>query len=191
MQLELVSLIDSEINRLNLLTTRLVRMSRLDSTKVKPRTELIDPNQLVRNVLANMQNVLTGHDVRVENLRDEAFIKIDPEMIGMALGQFVDNALKYSDQSRPITVSVSAAAQEVCLSVNNFGPQIPPEERSQLFQRFYRGIAASQKAPGNGLGLSITRKVVDAHQGRVWVTSAKETGNTFSMALPRYSKDGL
>ncbi len=190
-QLDLVSLVDSEVSRLSSLTTRLVRMSRLDSAKVKPCTELIDANEFVDTVLANLRDVLRGHEIHVENLREEAFIKIDLEMVGLAFTQFIDNALKYSDQSRPITVSVSAAPCEVCLSVTNFGPYIPPEERTQLFQRFYRGVAASHKAPGNGLGLSISRKVADAHKGRVWVTSGKETGNTFSMALPRYSKEGL
>lgn len=187
-QLKLTSLIDSEVARLNWLTTRLLRMSRLDGNDVKLRPELVDPNDLVCSVLTNMKHVLAGHNVCIEHLNDGALIKVDQELVGMALSQFIDNALKYSDSSTPITVSISAADAEVCLSVNNLGTFIPQEERGRIFQRFYRGAASTHKPGGSGVGLSISRKIADAHQGRVWVTSVKEGGTTFSLALPKYER---
>jgi two-component system sensor histidine kinase KdpD len=190
-QLELISLIDSEVSRLDLLTTRLLRMSRLDSAEVRLRPELVDPNELVLTVLANMQDLLAGHEVHIENSDGEAFLNADRELVSMALTQFIDNALKYSDPGRRITVLIAATASEVCLSVNNFGPLIPAEERQRIFQRFYRGLFSSHKPAGTGIGLSISRKVADAHHGRVWVTSEQKSGNTFSLALPRCGKDEL
>ena len=187
-QLKLTSLIDSEVARLNWLTTRLLRMSRLDANEVKLRTELVDPNDLVRSVVTNMKHVLTGHQVCVEHLNSGPLINVDQELVGMALSQFIDNALKYSDSSTPITVAISAADSEVCLSVSNLGTFIPPEERGKIFQRFYRGAASTHKTTGSGIGLSISRKIADAHQGRVWVTSVKESGTTFSLALPKYER---
>ncbi len=189
LQFELVSLIDSEIGRLSSLTTRLLRMSRLDNAEIKLRPELVDPNELVRSVLTNMRDSLIGHEIRVENLDFDAFIKVDQELVGMALTQFIDNALKYSDPASPITVSISAVPTEVRLSVNNYGPLIPPEERGRIFQRFYRGSFASNKPTGSGIGLSISRKVADAHHGRVWVISGRDCGNTFSLALPRHGEE--
>ena len=188
-QLELISLIDSEVERLNLLTTRLLRMSRLDSGQVRLHPELVNPDELVRKVLSGMEDVLVGHELHIENLDGETLVEVDRELVSMALTQFLDNAAKHSDPASPITVSISATPIEVCLSVHNFGPVIPPEEKGLIFQRFYRGATARPKAMGTGIGLSISRKVAAAHRGRVWVTSAKERGNTFSLALPRQGKE--
>jgi two-component system, OmpR family, sensor histidine kinase KdpD len=188
-QMDLVSLIDSEVGRLNSLTTRLLQMSRLDSAKVRLRPEVVDPNELISKVLASMPEVLAGHELHIENLASEAFVKVDLELVSMALSQLLDNAAKHSDPASPITVSVSATPIEVCLSVHNYGPFIPPDERGLIFQRFYRGLLSKSKGAGTGIGLSISRKVAAAHHGRVWVTSGKERGNTFSLALPRHGRE--
>jgi len=184
-QRELVSLIDSEVGRLNSVTTRLLRMSRLDSASVRLHPELVNPQELVQKVLANMHEVLAGHELHLQSLHGEALVEVDRELVSMALTQFLDNAAKHSAPASPITVSISATALEVCVSVHNFGPAIPAEEKGLIFQRFYRGAAARPKEGSTGIGLSITRKVADAHKGRVWVTSGEDFGNTFSLALPR------
>jgi two-component system sensor histidine kinase KdpD len=188
-QLELVSLIDSEVRRLDGLTTRLLQMSRLDRADIRLRPERIDPDELLQTVIGGMQGVLAGHPVRVEGLDSGALIKADRELLSIALTQFLDNAAKYSEPAGLITISISPAPAEVRISVHNVGPFIPPEDRERIFQRFYRSPASTHKAAGTGIGLSISRKVADAHQGRVWVTSDEARGNTFSLALPKYRLD--
>jgi len=186
-QAELASLMDSEVDRLNSLTTRLLRMSRLDREEVRLQLERVDPDELVRSVVGGMRNVFAGRPVHIENRNGPAFIRADRELAGMALAQFLDNAAKYSDPASPISVSISPFRSEILISVRNFGPFIPPEDRERIFERFYRNPLSSHKVAGTGIGLSISRKIADAHRGRVWVTSDAENGNIFTLALPKHA----
>ncbi len=185
-QTELASLLDSEVGRLNSLTTRLLRMSRLDREDVRLHLEHLDPDELVRSVVGGMQDVLAGRPIHIQGQAGQAFLRADRELAGMALAQFLDNANKYSDPASPISVSISPAPAEILISVRNFGPYIPPEDRERIFERFYRDPLSSHKVAGTGIGLSISRKIADAHRGRVWVTSDQENGNTFTLALPKH-----
>ncbi len=188
-QTELISLVDSETNKLSELTTRLLQMSRLDKTDVRLRPERIDVDELIETVVSRAAQLLSAHIVHLQGTDSGASIQADRELIVMALTQFLDNAAKYSGPCSAITVGVVVLAGEVRISVHNVGPYIPPEERERIFRRFYRSSGASYKAAGTGIGLSITKKVADVHQGRTWVTSEEDRGNTFFLALPRSKKD--
>jgi two-component system sensor histidine kinase KdpD len=133
-----------------------------------------------------MQDVLAGRPVHIQGQDGQAFVRADRELAGMALAQFLDNAHKYSDPASPISVSILPSPAEILISVRNFGPYIPPEDRERIFERFYRHPVSSLKVAGTGIGLSISRKIADAHRGRVWVTSDQENGNTFTLALPKH-----
>ena len=74
------------------------------------------------------------------------------------------------------------------MSVQNEGSFIPPEERLRIFQRFYRSPGSQHKASGTGIGLSVTKRIAEAHRGRVWVESDLETGTTLFFALPHLRK---
>ena len=75
------------------------------------------------------------------------------------------------------------------ISVRNEGSFIPPEEKDKVFQRFYRSPGTEHKAAGTGIGLSVVRRITEAHQGRTWVTSDPENGTTFVPLLPRTAKE--
>lgn len=190
-EFKLVSLIDSQVERLASLTTRLLQTSHLDSRQVRLRSELVDTNDLVQTLVAKMPDVLGEHEIRLERMSEPAFVKVDRELVGMALAQFLDNAVKHSQPATPITVSISATVNEVSMSVHNFGPLIPPEERDLIFQRFYRGVFSRKRVGGTGIGLSISRRVAEAHSGRVMVKSAQHEGNTFSLTLPRMEQGAV
>jgi two-component system sensor histidine kinase KdpD len=184
-QEELISLINSEALRLSDLTGRLLRMSRLDSEEVQPRLQRIDTDDLIQATLSGMQGVLLGHPVHVEGLASGTCVEADPELVGMVLAQFLDNASKYSESAAPITVSVAVTPTEVHIGVHSRGSFISPEDREKIFERFYRSPEARSKADGTGIGLSVSKKIADAVHGRVWVTSEKDCGSTFSLALPQ------
>jgi two-component system sensor histidine kinase KdpD len=75
------------------------------------------------------------------------------------------------------------------MSVQNEGSFIPPEERLRIFQRFYRSPGSQHKASGTGIGLSVVKRIAEAHRGRVWVESDPVTGTTLFFALPHLRKD--
>src|SRR6202035_103671 len=104
----------------------------------------------------------------------EVLVSGDSHLIVTALRQLVDNAIKYSDPGTPITVSAemtgAGSNSEILIAVRNEGPAIRPEDRERIFDRFYRSPGTEHRAAGTGLGLSITKKIAEAHQGRVWVS---------------------
>jgi len=119
---------------------------------------------------------------RVENAVPEGLPEVlaDPDRLDRILVNLVGNALKYS--AAGVTVSAAPEGDAVCVRVIDRGPGIAPDDLPRLFERFYRG--AQREGEGLGLGLYIVRKLVEAHGGRVGVTSAPGAGSTFSFTLP-------
>ncbi|WP_284079334.1 heavy metal sensor histidine kinase [Herbaspirillum aquaticum] len=124
-------------------------------------------------------------EVRLQ-LSGEAFIKGDRLMVRRALSNLISNAMRYTPSSGSIAVSISKSATNVIVHVENDGPEIPAEHLPHLFERFYRADKSRTKADTDsaGLGLSITKAIMHAHQGDVTVKS--EQGKTcFSLIFPR------
>jgi two-component system sensor histidine kinase KdpD len=183
----LVQLIDSESDRLNQLTTRLLQMARIDASQLHVHNDEVPVAALLKGVVANCEEQLRGRPVRIA-VNSELHVRGDREMLATAILQFVDNAAKYSPPGSPIFVSASESGGEMVVSVHNEGPPITPAERERIFERFYRSTATRHRAPGTGLGLSIVKKTANAHRGRTWVVSEDGKGTTFSLALPQAQK---
>jgi two-component system sensor histidine kinase KdpD len=107
----------------------------------------------------------------------------------MALFQLLDNAAKYGSPGSSITVDVQEEQAETLISINNEGSFIPPDEREKIFNRFYRSPGSDRRASGTGIGLSVVKRITEAHQGRAWVNSDLHAGTTFFLALPRTAKE--
>jgi signal transduction histidine kinase len=112
-------------------------------------------------------------------------VDADSEALARALGNLLDNAAKYSGDSRRIEVTVRHADRAVSIAVRDYGIGIPLPEQGRIFQKFVRGAAAkSQGIKGTGIGLAMVRHIVHAHGGSVRVTSAPGAGSTFTIVLP-------
>jgi signal transduction histidine kinase len=111
-------------------------------------------------------------------------------MMGLALRQLLGNAVKYSPPPETtIVISASQADDTVTIRVRDQGPGIPPDEFESIFERFYRGKRTQESVAGTGMGLSIARDIVSAHQGILWVENAPEGGAQFSFTLPVFTED--
>jgi signal transduction histidine kinase len=113
----------------------------------------------------------------------------DGKLVGIALTQLVDNALKYSVPRTPILMEVARVSEKVGLSVQNQGGIIAPADRERIFERFYRTAEARRGPVGTGLGLSIAKRIVDAHNGYIDVQSSSEAGTSFTVTLPVAQKE--
>jgi PAS domain S-box-containing protein len=110
-------------------------------------------------------------------------ISADPARLERILLNLLSNALKYSDPGTPVEVRVRPDGSFAKISIQDQGQGIPVEERSRLFERYFRGIGAKKKE-SIGLGLYIARIIVEAHGGRIWAESEVGKGSTFSFTLP-------
>lgn len=112
-------------------------------------------------------------------------IRADPERLEQVLLNLLSNAVKYAGPRTTVTVRCRRTADQVVVSVRDEGPGIPPQHRAQLFQRFSRLPGSEDRATGSGLGLHIAHKIIEAHQGRIWLESEVGHGSTFAFSLPR------
>lgn len=186
---ELVSLIDEQATRLAKLTSQVLQTADLDQRHLEVDHERICLDQLFRFCRAEAAHTLADHPLRMIDETSDSYVWADIRLLEMALLQFLDNASKYASPRSPVTLRVNTTDTEVVFSVQNEGSFIAPEERLRIFQRFYRSPGTQHKAPGTGIGLSVAKRIAEAHTGRVWAESDSQTSTSFFFALPRVRKD--
>ena len=189
-ELELADLINEESINLNQLCTRLLQTAKLEASNVTLHTEPVIVSKLVKDVVANLAGALKGHPIKLSLEEQETPLQGDRELLTMILTQYLDNAAKYSTPESPIDIAVRESSSELLLSVRNVGSTIQMQDRERVFERFYRGASAKERAPGTGVGLSIVKKAAEAHKGHVWVISAEEEGTTFFLSMPKLQAGG-
>ena len=111
----------------------------------------------------------------------------DKDRLGQVLQNLVTNALKYSPSGTPVSVEIGDSSEGVAVQIQNLGPGISPDSLSRIFEPMQRGVTAGDENAANslGLGLFIVRHLVEAHGGRISVTSSEKAGTTFTITLPR------
>ncbi len=130
----------------------------------------------------------TGHPYFRISGSERAVANVDAAHIRSALLNLLRNAVAYADHATEIEVSVGLRGAFVSIGVSDVGPQIPPEEREAIFDPFVRGAISGRARNGSGLGLFIVRRVVEAHEGRIWVESDRGA-TTFHVLLPVGGKE--
>jgi two-component system sensor histidine kinase KdpD len=187
---ELAALITEESVNLNQLCTRLLQTAKLEASSVTLRTEPVVVSRLVKDVVADLSAALRGHPIELSIEENDTPLQGDRELLKMILTQYLDNAAKYSAPESPIGITVRESNSELFLAVQNKGSLIQMQDRERVFERFYRGSDAKERAAGTGVGLSIVKKAAEAHQGHVWVVSAEDEGTTFFLSMPKLQVGG-
>ncbi|MEM6998069.1 MAG: PAS domain-containing sensor histidine kinase [Patescibacteria group bacterium] len=129
----------------------------------------------------------TGSGSQAKTIKPLYYAHIDPDRMREAITNLFDNAVKYTEQGK-ITISIAGDDKVVQLRISDTGPGIPAEDVPHLFQKFYRVDNSSTRTiGGTGLGLFITKKIVELYNGKIWVESTLDKGSTFFINLPRLS----
>ena len=178
---ELLIIIDEESDRLNHLVSEAVEMAQLDAQQVQLNLQPVNVQELIHEVLDTCSAIREKHTVNV-SAAEELLVRADENMLGKALCNLLENAGKYSPDATPITVTAFRIGDEVTISVADRGMGIDPIEQGLIFERFYRGRGA-QTGPGTGMGLPISRAIVEAHGGKITLTSQVGQGSVFSIVL--------
>lgn len=171
MQTELVSIIDDRATMLSQLTKQLLQTAALDAKEIRLHRKKASPEDLVNNVIREQEFAVRSR-VCVRPSQDVRSVYVDAPLFELALQQLIDNAAKYSAVTTPIEIGFQQGEWETFVSVENVGSidhPIRPEERVKVFDRFYRGVRDEYGPAGTGLGLSVVKKVAEAHGGRAWV----------------------
>jgi len=182
-QRSLLTVIDEEADRLNDLVGRAVEMAQLEAREVHMDLQPVSIGEVIAQAQENCSWVWTSHPVSV-CVAETPDVLADPNMIAKVLCNLLENAAKYSVANSPISISVEQRGSMLITSVGDRGEGIDPMEQELIFDRLYRSRAHSQQKPGTGMGLPISRAIIESHQGQLSVTSQIGYGSVFSFSLP-------
>lgn len=178
---ESLGFIDQESLRMQHLIENLLHLSRADRADVD--LQPLDVAKLARGVVAHYQP-LVSQPLSLEAPETPMMALGDSDMLHQILTALLDNAHKYSPADQPIVVRLITTAQAVTLQVADQGPGIPAEDRTHIFERFYRVDASrSNQIEGSGLGLAIVSQLVKLNHGQIAVTENQPKGSVFAVTL--------
>ena len=184
---------ERQTNVQNRMVSDLLDISRLQADKLELRQVPCDLAPIVNEMVEDQRSTTRKRAIYLEMPEGEtAPVIADPERIGQVLSNFLSNALKYSQESRPVVVQLKKEENMVRISVQDVGPGLTPSEQEQVWERFYQveGIKRQRgSSVGLGLGLHICRAIIEEHQGEVGVESTKGEGSTFWFTLPLADPD--
>jgi signal transduction histidine kinase len=173
--------------RLALLTDNILSLAKIEEGRAEFTFETTDISVLLTEVATSIQERVRheGFDIGLDVDGGLPFLAVDRTALSQAVTNLVDNAIKYSGDSRRISVSASLEEQAVAIAVQDFGVGIIKEDIDRVFERFYRGgDELTRTVKGSGLGLTLVREIVAAHRGKVHVESEPGRGSVFSIRLP-------
>src|SRR5215831_14147007 len=181
---DLLAVIEEETDRLNRLVGEAVEMAQLDAHEVKLELEPHQIHEAINSALEDSRNVIGDHPVQVRLADNLPSAVMDVAWIKKVLQHLIENAAKYSPEKAPIFISSESRNGRLITSVADRGVGIDDLERSMIFDKFYRGQSQRYRVQGTGMGLAIVKAIVEAHGGRIEVTSQLGQGSVFSFGLP-------
>jgi two-component system sensor histidine kinase KdpD len=183
-RIELLTVIDEESDRLNHLIAQATEMAMLDARQVHPDLAPPTARECVDQALEASKIILINRKIEVRLLDSLPSVIIDLTLIAKVLSHLIENAAKYSPVVEPIFISAVAEGKSLALSVADRGAGIEPAEQEMIFDKFYRSQTQRGRVKGTGMGLAISKAILDAHRGSIQVTSQPNSGSVFTIVLP-------
>ena len=184
-QKEYLDIVHQEVNRLSRLSNNLLRMASLDAEKDLIKLENYRLDEQIRRVVLSTEPLWREKNISVELDLTKTYIHADQDLMEQVWLNLIVNAIKYNRENGEIYLSFYKDEADLVIRINDTGIGIDQEDLPYLFDRFYKvDQSRSEYRSGNGLGLSITKKIVLIHNGSIDVVTEKDVGTTFFVRLP-------
>lgn len=181
---EYLDIIIEESERLSELSTNVLYLSKIESQSILTERRTFNLSEQIRLAAALLDRKMSAKKIDLSFDSAEYFITGNEEMLKQVWINILDNAVKFSPEGGQIRIRIRNDATSLAVSIFNEGKCLTPEEQARIFDKFYQADTSHSTA-GNGLGLSIAKKIVDLHGGTIGVLSS-ENGNTFEIKLPAF-----
>ncbi|MFM8552215.1 MAG: ATP-binding protein [Nitrospiraceae bacterium] len=173
-------------DRLTRMTNELLDLSRIEAGLLDLRLAPLEIPELVAEVMDSAQAFARPKSIALHQRYGDSLppVMADRDKVHQILTNLIHNAVKFTPQHGRIFVEATRLEQQVTICVSDSGCGIPDEEQHRIFEKFYRGPSVPIETKGAGLGLSITKSLVELHGGDIWVTSTQGQGSQFTFTLP-------
>ena len=185
-----LSLMDKEVQSLTHLVSELLELSKIESGRVPLKLEYVRPCNMVLRVADRMaiQAEQAGLELKVDYAKSLPEILIDLPRLEQVLLNLLHNAIKFTPAEGKVHLKVVETDEGVEFSVEDTGVGIPADDLPRIFERFYK-TAEGRSREGTGLGLAIARHLVEAHGGKIAVSSEVGSGSRFHFTIPLGDRD--
>jgi PAS domain S-box-containing protein len=182
----LLEVVASESDRLARIVNDILWASRLESGTLQTTIEKCDGVEIARSVVEAARHYIPPSiELAIKSPAKAPLIAADPDKARQVLTNLVDNAVKYSPDGGKVTVEITVEGSQLCYAVRDEGLGVPPAEHRRIFEKFYRlDPNLTRGVGGTGLGLFISRELLERMGGRIWVESSGSGGSTFLAELP-------
>jgi two-component system sensor histidine kinase KdpD len=178
---ELLNVIEQESDRLNTFVESMVELARFQSGSSELKLSSVTAEEIIVKAAKRAKEIQRSHRLVSSIGPDLSPMLLDPRFIVEAVFNLIDNAAKYSAAHSKIEITAKPSDGKIRFSVEDEGPGIPPEDREEVFKKFYQRDL--HKDRGMGMGLAIVRGIIEAHGGEIWVEPGKK-GAKFVFDLP-------
>ncbi len=190
-QKEFLQIVDQETLHLGNLINSLLDMSRLESGKFQIKREKTMMLNMITEALKMFKSLAQQKDIKLRKYIPKGLpqLNVDNDRMRQVIINLVGNAIKFSDPGGSITVKAQITDDKFIFKVADHGTGIHQKTMKHLFERFYREEGETVRG-GTGLGLYISKQIIEAHGGRIWAESKLGKGSTFSFSLPLNGQGG-
>jgi heavy metal sensor kinase len=173
-----------ELNKINRIIENLLMLARFDNEEVTLETKPLDLNRLMQNILDDINILSDQKGIQINFSPEESIIlEADESQLRRAILNILDNAIKYTPENGKVFVTFKKEDNTAEIKISDTGIGIAKENLPFIFDRFYR-VDKSRNTNGFGLGLSITKSIIEVHKGKIEVESQPNQGTTFAISLP-------
>lgn len=176
-----------QVSRLNRMVGDLLETARIEAGQLSLTLQTHDVRQIVRTVADLFESTSPAHTIQLDLPAEPLRVNCDAVRIEQTMNNLVSNAIKYSPHGGTITLAARREGAVVKICVTDPGVGISEEELAHLWEPFRRASSTRELIPGVGLGLSIAKKIIEAHGGTIRVRSTPGVGSTFSVELPAFA----
>lgn len=188
-QRTMLKIIGEQSARLTRLVQGILNVSRMEARKLEIDPEVVDVKPLMKKAVENLSQRDLGHRFKLPG-GSLPYVWADPDRLEEILANLVDNAVKYSPEGGIIEIEARTSDNRLIVSVSDPGMGIPPKELDKIFEKFHRVDRGDARSTyGHGLGLYISKRLIEAHGGDIWVESRVGQGSTFKFTLPLADAD--
>ncbi|MEJ8543949.1 ATP-binding protein [Brevibacillus borstelensis] len=184
-QLHYLDIIETESKRLSKLSDNLLKLTSLEAKQHPMERKRYRLDHQLRNIILACEPQWLGKEIELDVALEKVELVADEDMMSQVWNNLLSNSIKFTPQGGKISVRAQRTGGEVVVQISDTGIGISPEDQERIFERFFKADRSRNRAMGgSGLGLSIVKKIVGLHQGRIAVQSQPGEGTTFIITLP-------